>query len=67
MTYEVRAPVDRNPLTEDETRRLEQLAGQKTLAGYELGEAHALLIRGDWATQERLAPKIRGRREVKRS
>ena len=43
MAYLVRAPGNRNPLTE-EAARLEVLAAKKKLSGWERGELHALAI-----------------------
>ncbi len=63
MAYLVRAPGNRNPLTEEEAG-LEVLAAKKKLSGWERGELHALAMRAPFDTQERLRPALatKGRR-----
>lgn len=64
MVYEVRSPENRNPLTDEEAARLETLAAKKNRSGWETGEAHALLLRAPWDTQDRLRPALAGPKKV---
>ncbi len=64
MTYMHRAPANRNPLSAEETARLEVLAAKKILSGWERGEMHALALRAPFEVQERLKPALASKRRL---